>query len=99
MSNSTSALIGITTDGLTVFDGAVLFELQATHGLPLSFALDRIINQQNMAVSWLSFLEAARKNGRKDSNTIRDLRYSLEDADVPKDIREGVLSRLERFIK
>ena len=45
-----------TIDGKPMFDGAVLFELKATHGFPLDFSLDRIINQGGCSVDWAALL-------------------------------------------
>ena len=46
-----------------IVSGAFVFELKATHGLPLEMAIDRIILEKNMRISWADYIEAARQNG------------------------------------
>jgi hypothetical protein len=80
------------------FSGATLFGLKATHGLPLGFALDRIINTAGVAVEWPSFIEAARKNGWWDYQTYEVLCHGLEDGDIPKDVQAGIRSGFQRYV-
>jgi len=80
-----------------LFPGDKLFELKATHGLPLEIALERIITQEGLAVHWLQFLKQARKNLWTDKQTYRVIRHSLVDADIAKEIREGVCRGLEKY--
>ena len=79
-----------------VFNGAKLFELKATHGFPLDFALDRIINEKGMSVSWVDFIEAARKNKRWDFQTIEVITHALEDAQVAS--KEEIINRAKLYM-
>lgn len=81
-----------------LFPGDRLFELKATLGFPLEIALDRIINEERLAVNWVQFLKQARKNLWTDAQTYRVIRHSLADAEVSKEIREGICSGLEQYM-
>lgn len=89
---------GITEDGKTMFRGDVLFELKATHGLPLDFALDSIINDRGMAVNWPEFIETARRNEWWDFQTYDVLLHAMEDAQVPKDIYNDIKRGFQRYV-
>jgi alanyl-tRNA synthetase len=80
----------------TVFNGAKLFELKATHGFPLDFALDRIINEKGMPISWVDFIEAARKNKWWDFQTIEVITHALEDAQVAS--KEEIINRAKLYM-
>ena len=79
-----------------MFNGAKLFELKATHGFPLDFALDRIINEKGMPVSWVDFIEAARKNKWWDFQTIEVITHALEDAQVAS--KEEIINRAKLYM-
>jgi alanyl-tRNA synthetase len=79
-----------------VFNGAKLFELKTTHGFPLDFALDRIINDAGMSVSWVGFIEAARKNKWWDFRTIEVIAHALEDAQVSA--KEEIINRAKLYM-
>ena len=89
---------GITEDGKKMFRGDVLFELKATHGFPLDFALDRIINQKLMAVDWVDFIEAARRNKWWDFQIYETVDHALIDAMIEKETRSSILSRLKSYV-
>ena len=81
-----------------MFSGHKLFDLKACHGLPLDFAIDRIINNAGMRVEWPSFIEAARKNKWWDHQTYETLCHALQDADVPKEMREGIQRGFQKYV-
>ncbi len=88
----------ITVDGKRMFDGKTLFELKATHGLPLDFALDRIINEENLAVDWAGFIDEARRNQWYDHQIYSLICYAIEDAMLPKDMQAEIKTRLQRYL-
>ena len=48
-------------DGL--FPGEYLFRLKSEMGLPLDFSVQRVLDQPNTHIEWVSFIDTARKNG------------------------------------
>ena len=77
--------------------GSILFQLKATHGLPLDMALDRVIDA-GLSVEWPSFIEEARKNGWPDFQTFDALRYGLQDAFIPQSAKSAVLDGFKRYV-
>lgn len=91
-------MIPITEDGKRLFPGATLFAMKATHGLPLDFALDRIINDAGMAVDWGGFIDAARENGWWDFQTIEAMGHALSDALLPRDVQREIVARAKLYM-
>jgi hypothetical protein len=89
---------GLTEDGKRMFRGDVLFELKATHGFPLDFALDRIINDECMAVDWPAFIDAARKNKWWDFQIYETLCHAMVDAMLPRDMQDAIRTRFQRYV-
>jgi len=87
-----------TEDGKTLFHGGTMFELKATHGVPLDFLLDKIVNEFGFAVSWIDFIEQSRKNGRWDFQTIKEIDYGLKDAMIDRQYAEGILIRCKIYM-
>ena len=87
-----------TVDGKPLFDGALLFSLKATHGLPLDFAVGRIFDE-DFAVDWVEFVKAARRNGWLDAQIFDAVRYALLDAGAPREIQSGITSRLANYME
>lgn len=81
-----------------IFPGAFLFNLKATHGFPLEMALDMVINDEGLAVSWVDFIEEARLNDWSDAQTYKTISYALSEAGVPGNIREQIESRAQKYI-
>lgn len=81
-----------------LFSGKTVFELKATHGLPLDVAVDRIIVQNNMAINWPEFICAARKNLRWDFQTISDIENALIDADVNRSDVAEIVTRCKMWV-
>jgi hypothetical protein len=78
--------------------GDRLFELKATLGFPLEIALDRIITQEGLAIDWVEFVERARKNLWTDQQIYRVVSQGLVDAEIDKNIQEGICSRLRTYM-
>lgn len=91
-------VVGLTEDMKQMFRGDVLFDLKCTHGFPLDFALDRIINDEGMAVDWVAFIEAARKNNWWDYQTYDVLCHAMEDAAVPREMQAEIRLRFQRYV-
>lgn len=85
------------TEG-SAFPGEVLFNMKATHGIPLDFALDKIINQNGMAVDWVAYLEAARDNKRWDYQTYEDICHAMVDAELPLDMQAAIKKRFQIYV-
>jgi alanyl-tRNA synthetase len=90
--------INVTTDGKQVFSGALLFTIKATHGFPLDFALDRVINDEGLAVGWVEFIEEARRNGWWDFQTHQAIQHGVEDAGLSREMREAILRRFQLYV-
>jgi alanyl-tRNA synthetase len=91
-------VVGFTVDGKPMFNGSVLFELKVTHGLPLDFALDRIINDLGMAVDWVAFIESARKHKWWDYQTYALITHSMTDAGISRELRESITSGFQAYV-
>ncbi|AXG66447.1 hypothetical protein JA33_042 [Dickeya phage vB_DsoM_JA33] len=81
-----------------MFSGKTVFELKATHGLPLDVSVDRIIVQNNMAIDWPEFIRTARKNLRWDFQTISDIENALMDADVDRNVAAEIVTRCKLWV-
>lgn len=91
-------VIGLTEDGNAIFNGDVLFELKATHGLPLDMALDHIINEKGMAVDWCAFFAAARRNGWWDFQIHEVICHAMEDAELPREMRAAISLGFKAYV-
>jgi len=80
------------------YPGAKLFQLKATHGLPLENAVDTILNRAKIVIDWEGFIDEARKNGWYDFQTIENIENALVDADVLKDTREQIIQRCKHYV-
>ena len=83
---------------MRVFDGALLFELKATHGFPIDFAIDRILAAGIKQIDWVRFIEAARANGWWDFQTYRVLCEALEDSALSTSVRTAILDGCRRYV-
>lgn len=91
-------VVGLTEDMKQMFRGDVLFDLKCTHGFPLDFALDRIINDEGMAVDWVAFIEAARKNNWWDYQTYEVICHAMEDASISREMQAEILLRFKLYV-
>ena len=87
----------VTVDARLVVDGKFLFELHATHGFPLSFAVDRVFSC-GYEIDWVGFIEAARGNGRWDFQTHDSILHALEDAEVQKEKVKAIMDRFKVYV-
>ena len=87
-----------TVDGKPLFPGDLLFDLKATHGLPLEFALDKIIVQEGCAVDWVGFIEAARRNDWWDFRTYETVCHGMADAQLSEDMQQGIRHGFQRYV-
>jgi len=85
-------------ENVCYFPGSTLFELYATHGLPLSISIDTIINKHKYIIMWDKFIEQARKNDWWDFKTIEYIENGLIDACIDKSYRNGVIERCKLYI-
>lgn len=91
-------IVRLTEDGKRIFPGDDLFKLKATHGLPLDFALDKIINEFGMAVSWVEFIEEARRCGWWDFQTFDEIDHSMADAMIPREMQTAIKQRFRMYV-
>lgn len=81
-----------------MFPGDKLFELYATHGLPLDAAINRIMMIDNRRITWDKFIEQARKNNRWDFQILDMMENGLKDGCVDKNEIEGILQRAKLYM-
>lgn len=82
----------------SIFPGAELFDLKTEQGFPMEIAIDIIINDNKMAISWVDFIESARINGWNDSQSYKTIMHALDDAEIPKEIKLGIKKRLQLYL-
>ena len=85
-------------DHVLMFDGAVLFELKATYGLPLCIAIEKIMIEAEFVINWPQYIEMARKNGWWDFKTYDEIEFNLIDAGINKEVRQHILGRCKAYI-
>ena len=81
-----------------IFCGGTLFELTATHGLPIDVALDRLVNDKKFAIDWISFVETARSNGWWNFQTYDVICQAMADALIDADLQSSIKTRLQLYI-
>lgn len=79
------------------YPGSRLFELKATHGLPLEVAVERVLGT-GVLIDWTSFISAARNNGWYDFQTIEVIENALTDAFVDRNVVRAVVTRCKLYI-
>ena len=80
------------------FPGDKLFQLKATHGMPLENALDILINQHSMKIDWVGFVDEARKNEWWDFQTLDVVENALSESTVARDIAVNVVIGIKRYM-
>ena len=73
-------------------DGAAIWQLKATHGLPLDFALANLADHEEVP-TWDALVAAARKDGTNMKRFGRDLRAAIRDA-YPPDTANAICARM-----
>ena len=81
-----------------IVSGAFVFELKATHGLPLEMAIDRIILEKNMRISWADYIEAARLNGWYDFQIFESIRYGLQESMIDKEKKQAIIDKTKIYL-
>lgn len=79
-----------------IFPGARLFQLKATHGVPLEISLENL-TRRSMVVDWTDFVKEARLSGWYDFQTLEVIQNALADV-FDRDVQEAVILRIKRFI-
>lgn len=87
----------IGSDGRNLFPGDRLFQLRATHGLPIGDAIHRIYSATT-GVDWVSFIEEARRNGWYDFQTIEAIENAFLDCDFDKAFALNVIKRMKHWM-
>lgn len=80
------------------FPGDKLFQLKATHGMPLENSLDILLNQQRVKIDWVGFVVEARKNGWWDFQILEAVENALVDAIVPRTVTSCILTGIKCYI-
>lgn len=80
-----------------VFSGRTLFELKASHGFPLDFALVKLAGE-GLAVDWPEYIEAARSNGRWDFQTYREVCDAIAEAQLPAGVQAAIREGFQRYV-
>lgn len=80
-----------------MFQGSRLFQLRATHGLPLGDALSRLVGA-GVTISWVSFLTEARTNGWYDFQSLDAIEQAWIDADLDPESLQPIVLRLKLWI-
>jgi hypothetical protein len=84
-------------NGLEIYQGKKLFELKATHGLPLDIALDHLF-AAGVSIDWTGFIDCARSNGWYDFKIIALIETSLEDCLIDRDTKLAIVERSKAYI-
>jgi len=80
-----------------MFSGRRLFDLKATHGLPLDFTLGAL-NDRDVDIDIDEFIEAARENQWWDFQTYDALRYAMLDAGFSREQQADNLHRFRNYV-
>lgn len=90
------AFVNVGTHPTKLFPGDKLFQLKATHGIPLEISLENL-TRASMVVEWELFIKEARTSGWYDFQTLEVIQNALEDV-FDRDTQEAVILRIKRFI-
>lgn len=77
---------------MKLVDGAEIWRVKATHGLPLDFALEALA-KRDAVPTWPDLFAAARRDGANIPKLVRELRFFVREAyapDVASKIVEGL---------
>jgi alanyl-tRNA synthetase len=80
------------------YSGAKLFQLKATHGMPLENALDILLNQHSMKVDWVGFVDEARKNEWWDFQTLDVVENALSESTVDRNTTAHIIDGIKRYM-
>lgn len=82
-----------------VYSGARLFQLKATHGLPLGDAVRLVMVENKMRVDWILFIKEARWNKWWDFATLQEIQDALEDAEIDDLTIQSILHRVKTYMQ
>ena len=90
-------IVGLAANGKHVFSGKTLFELKATYGLPIDFALE-LVKDANCVVDWVGFIDAARSNKWWDFQTLVVIGQVISDAGYTSDEQKAIIDRFKIYV-
>lgn len=79
-----------------IFPGARLFQIKATHGVPLDITLDLLFSR-HLRVDWQGFVDEARRNHWWDFQTLDVVQNALAEVLDHTD-QQAILLRLKRYM-
>ena len=77
-----------------VLNGAFLFDIKDTHGLPIDMTLDICISKGIKVINWPQFIERARECGWWDFQTYAELQAML--LDIPS--KQAILNGFKNYV-
>lgn len=80
-----------------IFCGKKLFELKATHGMPLDVAIQEIVDS-GARISWGEFVDQARANMWWDFQILELVETSLGMTILDRDYRAEVVQRMKLYM-
>lgn len=80
-----------------IYSGDKLFNLKATHGVPLDIALSALLDQ-NIRVNWVEFIDTARRNKWWDFQTLEAITDALEDAGYARNDIHNITIRVKAYM-
>lgn len=83
----------------TIFSGKTTFILKDTHGLPLYIIFDEVINKHKKMINWLEFCLEAARHGWENEKIFKEIKYSLNEARVTKQLSNGIMNKLKLYLK
>lgn len=89
-------IVGKTIDGKDVISGELVFNMVATHGLPLSMVVEFLF-ERNIAIDWLSFFDKTIAELWNPHTTLTRIREALVDSGY-SDIADEIEYRLKYCI-
>ena len=89
---------GVTLDNKPCVKGEFVFDLKASHGFPLDFALAIIIDQKGYMVSWPGFVQEALKNNWYGYQIYEAIEHALVEAQINKALTQNILSGLREYM-
>lgn len=81
---------------MTLIDGALVWKMKATHGLPLDMALV-VLAKQGMVPTWDRLFDAAEKDGTNIPKLIRECQFYVKEAYFEPDAK-AINSRLDLLL-
>lgn len=80
-----------------MYSGDKLFNLKATHGVPLDVSLSALLDK-NIRVNWVEFIDTARLNKWWDYQTLEAITDALEDAGYVRNDIHNITLRVKKYM-